>query len=44
MINMEYNEESIVVPSTYDHHNRIGGSNCLQMDSDFVIDGTRRCV
>lgn len=34
MVNMEYNEESIVVPSSYDHHNRIGGSNFLQMDSD----------
>lgn len=34
MVNMEYNEESIIVPSSYDHHNRIGGSNFLQMDSD----------
>ena len=44
MVNMEYNEQAIIVPSSYDHHNRIGGSNFLQMDSDFVIDGTRRCV
>ena len=34
MVNMEYNEESIIVPSSYDHHNRIGGSNFLQMDKD----------
>ena len=35
MVNMEYNEQSIIVPSSYDHHNRIGGSNFLQMDKDF---------
>lgn len=35
MVNMEYNEESIIVPSSYDHHNRIGGANFLQMDKDF---------
>lgn len=35
MVNMEYNEQSIIVPSTYDHHNRVGGNNFLQMDSDF---------
>ena len=29
MINMEYNERAIIVPSTYDHHNRVGGSNFL---------------
>lgn len=34
MVNMEYNEESIIVPSSYDHHNRVGGNNFLQMDSD----------
>ena len=34
MVNMEYNEQSIIVPSSYDHHNRVGGSNFLQMDSD----------
>ena len=37
MVNMEYNEDSLIVPSSYDHHNRIGGSNFLQMDSD--LDG-----
>ena len=35
MVNMQYNEESIIVPSSYDHHNRIGGRNFLQMDKDF---------
>ena len=35
MVNMEYNEGAIYVPSSYDHHNRIGGSNFLQMDNDF---------
>lgn len=35
MVNMEYNEQSIIVPSSYDHHNRIGGNNFLQMDKDF---------
>ena len=46
MVNMEYNEQAIIVPSSYDHHNRIGGSNFLQMDRDFaniyrnVINGT----
>lgn len=34
MVNMEYNEQAIIVPSSYDHHNRIGGSNFLQMDKD----------
>lgn len=34
MVNMEYNEKSIIVPSSYDHHNRVGGNNFLQMDSD----------
>lgn len=34
MVNMEYNEDSIIVPSSYDCHNRIGGSNFLQMDGD----------
>ena len=34
MVNMQYNEQSIVVPSSYDHHNRIGGNNFLQMDTD----------
>lgn len=29
MVNMEYNEHSLIVPSTYDHHNRIGGANFL---------------
>ena len=47
MVNMEYNEQALVVPSSYDHHNRIGGSNFLQMDKDlyglyksWAIDGT----
>lgn len=35
MVNMEYNEQSIIVPSSYDHHNRVGGSNFLQIDPDF---------
>ena len=35
MVNMEYNEQSIIVPSSYDNHNRVGGSNFLQMDKDF---------
>lgn len=34
MVNMEYNEDAIIVPSSYDHHNRIGGENFLQMDAD----------
>jgi hypothetical protein len=34
MVNMEYNEQAIIVPSSYDHHNRIGGNNFLQMDND----------
>lgn len=34
MVNMEYNERAIIVPSSYDHHNRVGGSNFLQMDCD----------
>jgi hypothetical protein len=29
MVNMEYNEQAIIVPSSYDHHNRVGGSNFL---------------
>ena len=29
MVNMEYDERAIVVPSTYDRHNRVGGSNFL---------------
>lgn len=35
MVNMEYNEQSIIVPSSYDHANRVGGSNFLQLDRDF---------
>jgi hypothetical protein len=35
MVNMEYNEGSLYVPSSYDHHNRVSGSNFLQMDNDF---------
>lgn len=35
MVNMEYNEGALYVPSSYDHHNRVGGSNFLQMDNDF---------
>ena len=34
MVDMAYNEESIVVPSSYDRHNRIGGYNFLQLDAD----------
>lgn len=34
MVDMQYNEESLYVPSTYDCHNRIGGDNFLQLDSD----------
>lgn len=34
MVNMQYNEQAIIVPSSYDHHNRVGGSNFLQMDCD----------
>ena len=40
MVNMQYNEQALVVPSSYDHHNRVGGSNFLQMDSD--LDGIYR--
>ena len=29
MVNMQYNEQSIIVPSSYDHHNRVGGRNFL---------------
>jgi hypothetical protein len=29
MVNMEYNEASLYVPSSYDHHNRVCGSNFL---------------
>ena len=35
MVNMEYNEGALYVPSLYDHHNRVSGSNFLQMDNDF---------
>lgn len=35
MVNMEYNEGALYVPSSYDHHNRVTGSNFLQMDNDF---------
>lgn len=35
MVNMQYNEQALVVPSSYDHHNRVGGANFLQMDKDF---------
>lgn len=35
MVNMEYNEGALYVPSSYDHHNRVSGSNFLQMDNDF---------
>lgn len=35
MVNMEYNEQAIMVPSSYDHYNRIGGSQFLQLDKDF---------
>ena len=35
MVDMECNEQSIIVPSSYGRHNRIGGSNFLQMDKDF---------
>lgn len=35
MVNMEYNEGALYVPSSYDHHNRVCGSNFLQMDNDF---------
>ena len=34
MVDMEYNEGALYVPSTYDHHNRVGGSNFLQLDAD----------
>ena len=36
MVNMEYDEQSIIVPSSYDRHNRVGGSNFLQMDNDLA--------
>lgn len=29
MVNMEYNENSIIVPSSYDRHNHVCGSNFL---------------
>ena len=29
MVNMEYNEHTIFIPSSYDHHNRVGGDNFL---------------
>lgn len=35
MVNMEYNEDAIIVPSSYDNHNRVGGRNFLQLDPDF---------
>lgn len=35
MVNMEYNEGALYVPSSYDHHNHVCGSNFLQMDNDF---------
>lgn len=35
MVNMEYNEGALYVPSSYDHHNHVSGSNFLQMDNDF---------
>ena len=46
MVDMEYNEQAIIVPSSYDHHNRVGGSNFLQMDYDFCVDvsGERRSI
>lgn len=34
MVNMEYNEDAIVVPSSYDNHNRVGSRNFLQLDPD----------
>ena len=34
MVNMEYNEHALIVPSSYDHHNRIGSNNFLQLDND----------
>ena len=34
MVDMQYNEQSIIVPSSYDHHNRVGGDNFLQLDND----------
>ena len=37
MVNMEYNEGALYVPSSYDHHNRVCGSNFLQMDNDFKL-------
>lgn len=29
MVNMEYNEGALYVPSSYDHHNHVCGSNFL---------------
>ena len=34
MVDMEYNEGALYVPSSYDHHNHVCGSNFLQMDAD----------
>lgn len=34
MVDMQYNEKSLIVPSSYDCHNRIGGRNFLQLDND----------
>ena len=34
MVDMEYNERALIVPSSYGCHNRIGGKNFLQMDPD----------
>ena len=45
MVDMEYNEGALYVPSSYDHHNHVCGSNFLQMDSDLqriYIDPTTR--
>ncbi len=36
MVDMQYNEQALYVPSSYDHHNRIGGNNFLQLDSDLA--------
>ena len=34
MVDMQYNEQAIIVPSSYDCHNRVGGDNFLQLDND----------
>lgn len=36
MVNMEYNEDAIMVPSSYDHFNRIGSKSFLQLDPDLA--------